>query len=66
MTSDRLKANTPSKWEQQDGAMEGLKVFILIAMLTFAVLCAGFLIFYLAKPLEVKVFIRDVTEWVKR
>ena len=47
MSSERLKANTPSKWNQQNSAMEGLKVFILIAMLTFALLCAVLLIIYI-------------------
>ena len=63
MSSERLKANTPSKWNQQNSAMEGLKVFILIAMLTFAVLSALLLIVYLAKPLEFRVFVRMITEW---
>ena len=63
MSSERLQANTPSKWKQQNSAMEGLKLFILIAMLTFAVLCALLLIIYLAKPLEFRVFIRMINEW---
>jgi hypothetical protein len=66
MSSERLKSNTPNKWKQQNSAMEGLKVFILISMLTFALLCAGLLIIYLAKPLEFRVFIRNVTEWTNR
>jgi len=64
MSSERLKSNTPSKWKQQNAAMEGLKLFILISMLTFAVLCALVIIIYLIKPLEFRVFIRTVTEWL--
>ena len=63
MSSERLKANTPSKWNQQNSAMEGLKLFILIVMLTFALLCAALLMIYLIKPFEFRVFIRMITEW---
>ena len=66
MSSERLKANTPSKWNQQNGAMEGLKVFILIVMLTFALLCASLLVIYIVKPLEFRVFIRMIAEWFSK
>lgn len=64
MSSDRLKANTPSKWNQQNSAVEGLKLFILISMLAFVVLSVILLIVYLAKPLEFRVFIRMITQWL--
>ena len=66
MSSDRLKANTPSKWNSRNSAIEGLKNFILISLLTFAVLMAIFLIVYLLKPLEVRIFIRDLHEWISK
>ena len=66
MASGRLKANTPSKWKEQNSAVEGLKLFILIAMLTFALLCAILLVIYLAKPLEFRVFIRMINDWFNK
>ena len=64
MNSDRLKANTPSKWTEQNSALEGLKAFILVSMLAFAAFLAIFLVLYLLKPLEVRVFIRSLEEWI--
>jgi|688.fasta_scaffold2531665_2 hypothetical protein len=66
MSSERLRSNTPSKWKEKNPGMEGLKTFILVSLLSFAVLATIFLVVYLVKPLEVKVFIRNINEWINK
>jgi hypothetical protein len=64
MSSGRLKANTPGKWGEANPALEYFKLFILISLLAFGVLLAIFLVVYLIKPFEVRVFIRTLEEWI--
>lgn len=66
MSSNRLKANTPSRWKEANPALEGFKLFILIGLLVFGALLAIFLIAYLLKPMEVRIFIRILEEWLRR
>jgi len=64
MSSDRLKANTPRRWADPNPELTYLKYFILLWLGFFAILITGFLIWYVLKPLEARVFIERLIGFI--
>lgn len=64
MASDRLRANTPKRWAESNPALTYLKYFVLLFLSFTALTLTAFLVWYLIKPLQVKIFIHRALEYL--